>query len=307
MNKFTINAFHEKLLFDFACVRLARGFNRGKGDAAPVLCREYLHFLEQRNCQEVTSSTVFLYRQFCAHIKSRNKFRGKGTLSHVQQQHIRYAIHSMYEFLQESGVMSSVPVSGSLFHVPQLKEKDVLNIKNISAMFEATLTTTESAILALAYGCGLRRAELERLKISDYNPNAHTVTVREGKNHKSRVVPVSNRMNQYLSVYLMEVRLKTSSQTNNLLIHSNGANITGEELYRIVRRIAKRAGIEDKTVGLHILRNSIAVHMLNKGADIDFVQRFLGHSLVDTTMLYATRRRKRISLRRRINSTLKLA
>gem|GEM_PF-3983333 len=100
-----VNAFHERLLKEFSHTRVARGFNRGNGDTTPIMCREYLQFLEQNGCEFVTSSHVFQYRKFCEHLKTRKKFRGKGTISLVQQQHIRYSVHSFYEFLLESDYM----------------------------------------------------------------------------------------------------------------------------------------------------------------------------------------------------------
>lgn len=302
-----VNAFHEGLLTEFSRVRIARGFNRGQGDSAPVLCREYLQFLENNECEFVTKSHVFHYRKFCDHLKTRQKYRGKGPLGEGHKQHIRYAVHSFYEFLLESDYMDSIPISGTLFHLPENKEKPVLSRKQIETLFTEAKTHQEKVILILAYGCGLRRSEIERLQISNYHPSQSMISVREGKYFKSRVIPVSTKMNGELSSYLNQFRLKLERKNNNFLVDERSAPIDGEGAYQIIRKLSKRANIAKKSVGLHILRNSIAVHMLDKGADFEFVKRFLGHTLLDTTMLYTTRRRKRISLKRRIDATTKYA
>jgi integrase/recombinase XerD len=302
-----VNAFHEKLLTEFLHVRIARGFNRGKGDSAPILCREYLQFLENNQCEYVTSSHVFHYRKFCEYIKTRKKFRGPGQLGPVHVQHIRYAVHSFYEFLFESDYIESIPVTGSMYNLPSKNEKQILSKRQIEQMFSVARSHQEKAILALAYGCGLRRSEIERLQISDFQPSSSLISVRQGKYFKSRVIPVSIRMKTLLSDYLNDFRLRQETNTPLFLVGYDQQAVDGEAAYQTIRKLAKRAEIKDKSVGLHILRNSVAVHMLNRGADIEFVQRFLGHSLLDTTMLYATRRRKRISLKRRINGARKTA
>lgn len=302
-----VNAHHEELLTEFARVRIARGFNRGKGDSAPILCREYLQFLECNGCDLVSNSHVFHYRKFCDYLKGRRKLRGKGFLSQAHQQHIRYAVHSFYEFMMDAGHLDSSPVTGSLFQHPEKKDKPVLNRKQIQLLFAEAKDWPEKVILALAYGCGLRRSEIERLQIPDYSPSSSMLTVREGKFYKSRVVPVSNKINGILSEYFNEHRLKSDVKHSAFLIDSYGDHITGDECYTIIRSLAKRSEKFSGSIGLHVLRNSIAVHMLDKGADFEFVKRFLGHALIDTTMLYTTRRRKRISLNRRIHAINKSA
>lgn len=48
-----------------------------------------------------------------------------------------------------------------------------------------------------------------------------------------------------------------------------------------------------KNITLHCLRHSIAVHLINNGASISFVQTYLGHSSIDTTNLYAIKRKRK--------------
>jgi integrase/recombinase XerD len=302
-----INSFHENLLAEFSNARIARGFNRGKGDEAPYLCREYLEFLEGQNCESVTSSHIFHYRKFCEYIRKRKKHRGTGSLSVIHQKHIFYAVHSFYNYLQEAHYMESIPVSGSLFQHPPATDKHVLKRKEVETLFSKAETQVESAILALAYGCGMRRSEIERLDVTDYSPSQSLISVRDGKYFKSRVIPISDKYNHILQSYFNNYRLRISSKATELLVDPEGRPVNGEAAYQIIRRLSRKASIHNKSVGLHILRNSIAVHMIDRGADLEFVKRFLGHTLIDTTTLYATRRRKRISLKRRIYASQKTA
>ena len=48
---------------------------------------------------------------------------------------------------------------------------------------------------------------------------------------------------------------------------------------------------------LHLLRHSIATHMINRGADVNYVRRFLGHTSLNTTVgIYAKRRKQKAKL-----------
>jgi site-specific recombinase XerD len=57
-----------------------------------------------------------------------------------------------------------------------------------------------------------------------------------------------------------------------------------------------------KRISLHSLRHSIAVHLIENGASIEFVKGFLGHTDIDTTQLYARRRKRKTLLMKMINT-----
>lgn len=296
---------NSELLLEFANSRITRGFNRGLGDGAAVLCQEYVHFLEQNKCDNVLLSTTKEYWMFFDYLKARVKFHGVGFLRKSTIQHFRYAIHSFYSFLFDAGYLSSMPITRQLFFHTKAIRKRVLSEKQIKFLFKSCNSPIERAVLALAYGCGMRRSEMSRLLICDYKPLESVVIVRAGKFFKSRIIPVAKSMNSHLRDYIETLCM-------NPLPHVNGKSsflcidnipLNGQDIYLILQKIVARTAkgcIRKIKVTLHELRNSVAVHMLNRGADFDFVRRFLGHSLIDTTMLYAKRRRARISIRRRI-------
>jgi integrase len=56
-----------------------------------------------------------------------------------------------------------------------------------------------------------------------------------------------------------------------------------------------------KEITLHCLRHSIATHLIDKGANIAFVQQLLGHSEIDTAHLYSKRRKQQLSIREKLS------
>ena len=60
-----------------------------------------------------------------------------------------------------------------------------------------------------------------------------------------------------------------------------------------------------KKISLHSLRHSIATHLLDNGANIEFVQNFLGHTIIDTTHIYSKRRKQNLLLKQEIEKQSK--
>jgi len=71
-----------------------------------------------------------------------------------------------------------------------------------------------------------------------------------------------------------------------LFLNNRGGRLTRQGVWAIVRRHARRAGLDEKKVSPHVLRHSAATHMVEGGADLRVVQEFLGHATITTTQVY---------------------
>jgi integrase/recombinase XerD len=74
-------------------------------------------------------------------------------------------------------------------------------------------------------------------------------------------------------------------RTTALFVSCRGKGIDHTSILCIVQRLIQEAGVQKK-VNLHSIRHSCATHMLNRGADIRFVQELLGHACLSTTQVY---------------------
>ncbi len=159
----------------------------------------------------------------------------------------------------------------------------------------------DRAILELFYACGLRVSELCGLRHSDLNLSAGYVRCM-GKGRRERVVPVGRKARDAVEAYAEHLRPKLLQRaletgrvetplTNKLraalplFLSRNGGPLERTAVWRIVRRQAKRCGIQGKT-SPHTLRHSFATHLLEGGADLRVVQELLGHVSVNTTEIY---------------------
>lgn len=150
----------------------------------------------------------------------------------------------------------------------------------------------DKAILELFYSTGIRSGELVRLKVTDLDFKARTLTIRRGKGGKDRIMPVPALTMGYLDEYLKKVRprfarsMKKANDDAGLFMGWFGAKADKGLLTETFRRTRKRAGIE-KPVTAMVLRHSIASHLLENGMDVRMIQEFLGHERLKTTQIYA--------------------
>ena len=142
-------------------------------------------------------------------------------------------------------------------------------------------------MLELLYASGIRNTELRNLSIQDIDLEQLQITIRKGKYHKDRVIPMGEVAAYWIERYLKNGRLKLFSHLsgNILFISKSGKRITRGNLIWIVAKTARKAGLPDP-VTPHSLRHTCATHMLKHGADIRYIQEHLGHASVATTQIY---------------------
>jgi len=160
----------------------------------------------------------------------------------------------------------------------------------------------DRAIISLAYGCGLRRSELQNLNVSDVYIDRGIIIIRDSKNHKNRTVPMSEGVLKDIREYLIYERMKYFNKgistyaffVNNRGVRKNGMDINNRLKQLIIK--TQNPIMVGKEITLHCLRHSIATHLLDNGATIEFVKQFLGHSDIDTAMLYSKRRKLKLKI-----------
>ena len=149
------------------------------------------------------------------------------------------------------------------------------------------LGVRDRAILEVFYATGLRRTEVTRVGIEDVNLERGTLTVRQGKGSKDRVVPLGARAVYWCSKYVREVRplLSLDPRVHAFFLSAYGEGFNPDVISRMVSSWLKAAGLAHKG-SCHLLRHSCATHMLEGGADIRYIQQLLGHANLDTTSIY---------------------
>jgi site-specific recombinase XerD len=163
----------------------------------------------------------------------------------------------------------------------------VLSRDEVARLLNATTCLKHQAALSVAYGSGLRVAEVAALKVSDIDSERMLLRVERGKGGRYR-----NAMLPADLLTLLREWWKAGRQQG--VMHAQGWLFPGQhamkpistrQLYRVVVQAAQAAEIT-KRVGPHTLRHSFATHLLEDGVDIRVIQALLGHCRLDTTALY---------------------
>ena len=134
-----------------------------------------------------------------------------------------------------------------------------------------------------AYSVGLRSSEVLKLKITDINRKAKTLTVRQGKGRRDRVVKLSERILEILGKYYRSCKDKPT--TYFFPGKTLDETILESTMHKFFKKTVAAEGIL-KRVSMHSLRHSFATHALENGMHIQDLQRILGHRNIQTTIKY---------------------
>jgi integrase len=144
------------------------------------------------------------------------------------------------------------------------------------------------AILLLLARLGLRAGEVARLTLDDIDWAAGELRIC-GKGPRVDRLPLLQPVGKTIADYLQKARPRCSSR--HLFVHMRapyeGFANPPNGIVCIVRRALKRAGLNPPHKGAHILRHSLATHMLNNGASLPQIGRVLRHRRIQTTEIYA--------------------
>ena len=151
---------------------------------------------------------------------------------------------------------------------------------------ETPSSLCDQAVLELAYGCGLRLAELRNIRLEQLQLVAGFINV-IGKGNKERVVPVGRKAVAALEHYLEAGRPKlvTKRSPAAVFLTQRGTPFSAVTLWLRIKKRVLHAGVS-RSVTPHMLRHSFATHLLEHGADLRVIQELLGHASIGTTEIY---------------------
>jgi len=163
----------------------------------------------------------------------------------------------------------------------------VLSPDEAARLIAATTCLKHRAALSVAYGAGLRVAEVAALKVGDIDSERMTIRIERGKGGRYRHALLSPRLLGLLRAWWQEGRQQGVMRPGGWLFPGQdpASSISTRQLSRVVEAAAEAAGLT-KNVSPHTLRHSFATHLLEDGVDIRVIQVLLGHAKLDNTALY---------------------
>lgn len=152
------------------------------------------------------------------------------------------------------------------------------------------------ALLEILYGAGLRVSELVSLRLKSllFREGAEALEPLlyiKGKGEKERWIPFNKTALNALLDYL-KVRpffLKQVPNKGDLWLFPSPSaigHLTRQGFAKLLKRKAIENGFYPESISPHIFRHSFATHLLQNGADLLAIKKFLGHSDLSTTQIY---------------------
>jgi integrase/recombinase XerD len=180
-------------------------------------------------------------------------------------------------------VMPSPFIVPSQFY-PRKEHKlpQVFSIEQIQQLLSAAINIKHRMILSLFYGAGLRMNELRHIRLCDMDSKSFQIKVVAGKGRKDRFTLMPKHLLEPLRDYYRQDKPRVylfEGQTAGMPMHERS-------IQHFVQRYVKVIGLGGKDYSAHTLRHSFATHLLDAGTDIHTIKELLGHSSLNTTMIY---------------------
>lgn len=268
----------------------------------PLCIKYFFYWLEQNNCRHINKLTEKHIYSYITYLQCRPNKRRKESptvgITHLNR--CFTAIDKLVGFLYQNGLHTApVPLKFRLKQdrqelIDKIEPFTVDEIKILMVAIPDTYTHLSfkgkermqeqlKLIFALYYGCGLRRNEGYQLTPGDIDFERKTIFVKQGKNYKDRVVPMNEGIYKVLQNYMYNFRNSYKLTHSRLFINTT---FTLNYSLTHLQKLTPHKAIQSKKITLHILRHSIATHLLQNGMSIENIARFLGHNSIGVTQMY---------------------
>lgn len=169
------------------------------------------------------------------------------------------------------------------YRAERVKKIRFLTLDETKRLFAEIERKRDKAIFLIAYRHGLRVSEVGKLHRTDVDLKRMTVMIHRLKGSIGGRHPLQPDEVRALKSYLKE---RGDDGAPYLFPSNRGTPISRDQLDVLVKRYAEAAGVPKNKRYFHTLKHSIATHLLDAGADLRFVQDWLGHANIQNTVIY---------------------
>jgi integrase/recombinase XerD len=194
-----------------------------------------------------------------------------------------------YKFIHRSPLV----FASELYPRKVFKLPEILSEEQMLHLLASIKNPKHKLMIGLFYGTGMRLNELCNLKMSEIHRKSMQIKILAGKGNKDRFTLLPKHLLPQMEDYYRQYRPKTYLFEGQ----KEGFPLNDRSIGHAVNLCMKMAGFENFGFSAHSIRHSFATHLLDQGNDIHTIKELLGHSKIETTMIYLhLQQKKRASL-----------
>ncbi len=156
----------------------------------------------------------------------------------------------------------------------------VLTTQEVQDVLGTITNIKHHTAISLMYATGMRVSEVCGVKVRDIDILSRSIHIKNAKGQKDRIVIVPPSL-----CGIIEQMISKSSPNDHLFISAQGGGLSTRTIGAIVKKAVSKTSIT-KNVSPHTFRHSFATHLLEKGVDLRYIQKLMGHSDINTTTRY---------------------
>ncbi len=204
------------------------------------------------------------------------------------------ALRSFGRFLRFSG-RSGYELSSALPRIASPGRacvSDYLQPEQLNALLQSIDVRTAAglrnyAVMLCLARLGLRAAEVAALTLEQIQWRRGVICLGAGKGRRERQLPLPKDVGQALANYLEHRRVQSDSRRVFCALR-HGQGLGAAAISQVARRALQQAAIQTPRPGAHLLRRTLASHLVQRGVSLKAVADLLGHRCLDTTRIYAS-------------------
>jgi site-specific recombinase XerD len=165
----------------------------------------------------------------------------------------------------------------------------VMTIQEVHQLIGAVKQHRNAAYFWTVYSLGLRLEEGLNLQVGDLDANRMMVHIHRGKGAKDRYLPLPTStltiLREYWSTHRHPTLLFPAIGRNKRAASTTTRPMGAKTVQGCIKLVVNQLGYRKK-ISIHTLRHSIATHLFEAGVSLKWIQKFLGHSSLQTTLIY---------------------
>ena len=245
--------------------------------------RQFQEFLEETlRIKSFTDATYNEIRMWIVHLKE----------NEISNRSINRKISTLKSLYRYFLIQQKIEINPMLKIIAPKQSKKLpvyFDQKLLNTLFHSEVFTNDFKgirdilIMELLSGTGMRLAELIHIKETDIHNQEIKVL---GKGNKERIVPITNNISSFLTLYIDKRKEEFPKANNEYLLWTNkGDKLYEKFVYRLVNHYLGLVTNEKKR-SPHTMRHSFATNMLNNGAQLHTIKEILGHANLSATQVY---------------------